>query len=135
LPFNSKNLAIFTFSASKFAALRFRMATQGVFIQQGFKMPRGRKRRTALDEKQLTKGQLRKLKALRKSLGEDIANSAFSEWLSAESTNGHEGMDRNAAAIQEAIEGVVLEGKARIPRGGYFVRRGRGRVIVEHAEQ
>jgi hypothetical protein len=70
----------------------------------------------------------------RKSLGEDIANSAFSEWLSAESTDGHVGMDRNAAAIQEAIESVVLAGKARIPRSGFFVRRGRGCVIVEQPE-
>jgi hypothetical protein len=44
-------------------------------------------------------------------------------------------MDRNAAAIAQAIEAVVLEGKVRIPRGGYFVRRGRGRVIVEHPEE
>jgi hypothetical protein len=110
------------------------MGTQGVFTQQGIKMPRGRKRRTVLDEKQLTKGQIRKLKALRKSLGDTIANSAFSEWLSAESINGHEGMDRNVAAIQEAIEAVVLAGRARIPRSGFFVRRGRGRVIVEQPE-
>jgi hypothetical protein len=97
-------------------------------------MAPGRKRRTVFDERQLTKGQIRKLNALRKSLGEDIANSAFSEWLSTESTNGHEGVDRNAAAIQEAIESVVLAGRARIPRSGFFVRRGRGRVIVEQPE-
>jgi hypothetical protein len=106
----------------------------GPIHKQGIKMPRARKRRRVLDEKQLTKGQIRKLKALRKSLGEDIANSAFSEWLSAESTDGPVGMDRNAAAIQEAIESVVLAGKARIPRSGFFVRRGRGRVIVEQPE-
>ena len=110
------------------------MATHGLFTQQGIEMPRGRKRRTVLDEKQLSKGEIRKLQALRKSLGEDIANSAFSEWLSAESTNGDVGMDPNAAAIQEAIESVVLAGKARIPRGGFFVRRGRGKVIVEQPE-
>ena len=32
-------------------------------------------------ERDLTKGQLRKLTALRKSLGEEIADKAFAEWL------------------------------------------------------
>jgi hypothetical protein len=44
-------------------------------------------------------------------------------------------MDRNAAVIAEAVESVVLEGKARIPRSGYFIRRGRGRVIIEQPEE
>ena len=34
-----------------------------------------------IDDAGLTKGQLRKLNALRKSLGSDIADKAFSEWL------------------------------------------------------
>ena len=41
----------------------------------------------------------------------------------------------NAAVIAEAVESVVLEGKARIPRSGYFIRRGRGRVIIEQPEE
>jgi hypothetical protein len=98
-------------------------------------MPSGRKRKPNIDEKQLTRGHLRKLNALRKSLGEEIANGAFAQWLSTEARNGNAHMDRNAAAIAEAIESVVLEGKARIPRGGYIVRRGRGRVIVEQPEE
>jgi hypothetical protein len=98
-------------------------------------MPRRRQRKSIIDERQLTKGQLRKLNALRKSLGDEIANTAFAQWLSTESRNGNAHMDRNAAAIAQAIEAVVLEGKVRIPRGGYFVRRGRGRVIVEHPEE
>ena len=98
-------------------------------------MPRRRKRRAIVDEKELTKGQLRKLSALRKSLGDHIANTAFAQWLSTEAGNGPAHLDRNAAAVAEAIESVVLDGKARIPRGGYIVRRGRGRVIVEQLEQ
>lgn len=34
-----------------------------------------------IDERALTKGQLRKLNALRKSVGEDIGERAFAEWL------------------------------------------------------
>lgn len=40
-----------------------------------------RKPGPGFDEKTLTKGQLRKLTALRKSLGEEIANGAFAQWL------------------------------------------------------
>ena len=100
-------------------------------------MPRGRKKRAEFNEKELTKGQLRKLNALRKSLGDEIANGAFAEWLDPQPKHkaGAGGMDRNAAVIAEAVEAVVLDGKARIPRGGYFIRRGRGRVIVEQPEE
>ena len=34
-----------------------------------------------IDETALTKGQLRKLNALRKSLGPSIADEAFAKWL------------------------------------------------------
>lgn len=98
-------------------------------------MARGRRKRTEFNEKELTKGQLRKLNALRKSLGDEIANGAFAQWLSTDAQGGTAGMDRNAAVIAEAVEAVVLDGKARIPRGGYFIRRGRGRVIVEQPEE
>ena len=98
-------------------------------------MPRGRKKRAEFNEKELSKGQLRKLNALRKSLGDDIANGAFAQWLTTEAQGGSSGMDRNAAVIAEAVETVVLEGKARIPRSGYFIRRGRGRVIIEQPEE
>ena len=35
----------------------------------------------AINEKTLTKGQIRKLNALRKSLGTKIADRAFTQWL------------------------------------------------------
>ena len=83
----------------------------------------------SIDEKVLTKGELRKLKALRKSIGEDLGNEAFAKWLaSREATNG--ATDPNLALIEEALN--PLMDKLRIPRGSaYAVRRGRGRFIVE----
>ena len=54
------------------------------------------------NEKKLTKGQLRKLNALRKSLGNDIANRAFSEWLETSSVERGAAEDKGAAAIAEA---------------------------------
>ena len=84
-------------------------------------------------EKDLTKGDLRKLTALRKSLGDDIANKAFGEWLEAASVKTS-AVDENALSIADALQPLILSGKIRIPRGGYLLRRGRGRVIVELPE-
>ena len=86
----------------------------------------------AFNEGQLTKGQARKLTALRKALGEDIANRAFSEWMTAQ-PGLVEGGDQNAELIAELLIDQINQGKLRIPRGGYLVRRGHGRVIVESA--
>jgi hypothetical protein len=92
-----------------------------------------RKAKPQFEEKKLSKGELRKLNALRKSLGEVIANRAFSEWLSERPEAGIAG-DRNAERITETLNKLVVEGDVRIPRGGYILRRGRGRVIVERPE-
>jgi hypothetical protein len=84
------------------------------------------------DEKSLNKGQLRKLNALRKSLGEDIANKAFGQWIEKQEKQPDSApIDGNAAMIADVLEPLTKQGKLRIPRGGYLVRRGRGRVIVE----
>ncbi len=85
-------------------------------------------------EKNLTKGQLRKLNALRKSVGPAIGERAFVKWLkkanSGKSTQG----DRNADLIAEAVQRVLRDRRLRIPRGGYLVRRVRGWVIVKKAD-
>ena len=83
------------------------------------------------DESTLMKGQLRKLTALRKSLGPAIADEAFAKWLRQAAAGPEE--DENAKAISDALWGLIQDGKLSIPRGGYVVRRGRGRVIVEPA--
>ena len=85
-----------------------------------------------IDEASLTKGQLRKLDTLRKSLGPAIADEAFAKWL-AQAAEAPE-TDGNADVIVDTLWGLVRDGKLQIRRGGYIVRRGRGRVIVELAE-
>ena len=85
-----------------------------------------------IDEAALTKGQLRKLNALRKSLGPAIADEAFSKWLAQAAADEPEA-DGNAKVIADALWGLVQDGKLAIRRGGYVVRRGRKRVIVEPA--
>ncbi|MDE2807335.1 MAG: hypothetical protein OXN90_02865 [Gemmatimonadota bacterium] len=83
-----------------------------------------------IDESGLTKGQLRKLGALRKSVGDEIAERAFSEWLAKQrAASGN--ADDNAATIVDTLWPLVQQGTLAIPRGGYLIRRGRGRIIVE----
>ncbi len=94
-----------------------------------------RKPKVAFDESQLKKGEVRKLNGLRKSLGEEIANKAFAQWLSSQTTDVGEEVDKNAELIADVLVDQINQGKLRIPRGGYLVRRGRGRVIVEEAAE
>ena len=82
-----------------------------------------------IDETNLTKGQIRKLNVLRKSLGPAIADEAFSKWL-AQANDEPEG-DANAEVIADTLWSLIQDGKLTIQRGGYIVRRGRKRVIVE----
>ena len=86
-------------------------------------------------ERDLNKGQLRQLTTLRKSLGKEIADDAFGQWLASVLKAGpQETVDKNAEAIAELLNAPVLAKKINIPRGGYLVRRGRGRVVVERAQ-
>ncbi|MCY4560015.1 MAG: hypothetical protein OXF79_27380 [Chloroflexi bacterium] len=84
-----------------------------------------------IDERALSKGQLRKLTALRKSVGADIGERAFADWLATQSAEAPE--DRNAAQVADALWPLIENGSLKIPRGGYIVRRGRGRIVVEPA--
>ena len=96
-------------------------------------MPRGRsKRNRGLNEKALTKGEARKLKALRTSIGDELGTEAFTKWYASQHrANGAK--DGNVAAIEKALNPLV--DKVRFPRGtAYTIRRGRGRFVVEPIE-
>ena len=86
-----------------------------------------------IDENSLTKGQRRKLNALRKSVGDEIGERAFAEWHSAQPASAGAETDEDAALITETLWPLVRQGTVAIPRGGYVLRRGRGRIIVEPA--
>ena len=92
-----------------------------------------RRKSAGFDESTLTKGELRKLNALRKSLGPDIAERAFSEWLSTQPVDEAERTDKNAELIAQSLHDLLVARNIQIPRGGYLVKRGRGRVIVTRA--
>ena len=85
------------------------------------------------DENTLPKGQLRKLNALRKSLGNDIANRAFGQWIRAQAKRNAGAVDKGAELIEEAVASIIKRKKISIPRGGYLLTRGRNRVFVTRA--
>ena len=85
-----------------------------------------------LDEIALTKGELRKLNALRKSVGDKLAEETFAKWLKKrQSAQTGVQEDKNAVIIADALMKLIDDKSIRIPRGGYHITRGRGRVIVE----
>ena len=89
-----------------------------------------------IQESKLNKGHLRKLKALRKSLGEKIADEAFSKWLK-EMASGKKNVskiDPVAARLAGCIAKEHKKKKLKLPRSGYLVRRGfQGVILVEAA--
>ena len=85
-----------------------------------------------IDESALSKGQQRKLNALRKSVGDEVGERAFAEWLALQGGAAQKA-DGNAALIVETLWPLVQQGTLAIPRGGYLLRRGRGRIIVDPA--
>ena len=88
-----------------------------------------------IDESTLTKGQLRKLNALRKSVGTEIGERAFTEWVTSQpSEAADKKTDKNAELIKDTLWPLVERRSIRIPRGGYLVKRGRGRIVVEPAK-
>ncbi len=61
-----------------------------------------------LDEKKLNKGHLRKLTALRKSLGQEIADKAFTAWLEQQPTETTKPEDKNPMLILQILEPMVM---------------------------
>src|SRR5690348_15524400 len=78
----------------------------------------------------LTKGQLRKLNALKKSIGDRLGEITFSKWLKQQPKKAAKVVDSGAEKLVEVITPLVMDKKVRIPKTGYFIKRGRGRVIV-----
>ena len=89
---------------------------------------------TQIDENSLTKGQRRKLNALRKSVGKEIGEQAFAAWLASQPAATAKA-DANAGLIVDMLWPLVQQGTLAIPRGGYLLRRGRGRIVVEAAKR
>ena len=67
-----------------------------------------------IDESTLTKGQVRKLNALRKSVGEEIGERTFAAWLASQGA-ADEKADGNAALVIDTLWPLIEQGTAGDP--------------------
>ena len=82
----------------------------------------------AIDETGLTKGLVRKLNALRKSVGDDLAEEVFARWLEREAAlQAKSKPDPVAMKIVEALTGFENDPKFNLGNHGYTLRRAKGK--------
>ena len=82
----------------------------------------------AIDEADLTKGQIRKLNALRKSVGDTIAEAAFKKWLRQHDSKEQEvKTDPVAEIIFEALKPLSKNKGLNLGHHGYSIKRARGK--------
>ena len=79
-----------------------------------------------IDQSTLTKGQVRKLNALRKSVGDDIAEDAFGKWMKTQSKTPKEVRDPVAGALVAALSRLKSDKSFKLGNKGYVVRRAKG---------
>ena len=80
-----------------------------------------------IDQSTLTKGQIRKLNALRKSIGDDIAEDAFDKWTKTQSKTPKEVRDPVADALVTALSHLTSDKSFKLGTKGYMVRRAKGK--------
>ena len=82
----------------------------------------------AIIEKNLTKGQIRKLNALRKSIGDKLANEVFAKWLK-EQVKKHSSSQPDPVAdqIRDALSPLANDKSIRLGNRGYSIHRARGK--------
>ena len=80
-----------------------------------------------IDQSTLTKGQIRKLNALRNSVGNDIAEDAFGKWMKTQSKTPKEVRDPVADALVVALANLQNDKSFKLGNKGYVVKRARGK--------
>jgi hypothetical protein len=80
----------------------------------------------AINEKALSKGELRKLTALRKSLGENIADEAFTKWLS-NKPSVVELTDPVARQLEAVLATLANDKGFKLGNYGYTVKKAKGK--------
>ena len=88
-----------------------------------------------IDHSVLTKGQLRKLNALRKSIGDDIADVAFGRWMKTQSKTPKDVGDPVADALVAALSNLKSDKSFKLGTKGYVVRRAKGKGASGFAAQ
>ena len=94
----------------------------------------------AIDEKGLTKGEVRKLNALRKSIGDKLADDAFFKWLKQKtSSKSVDRVDPVAEKIAEAVKPLAKDKSINLGMYGYSIKRARGKgakgIVVARIEK
>ena len=83
-----------------------------------------------MNKKSITKGQVRKLNALRKSLGNQIADKAFKEWLKQQAQQAPaERADPVVNKLLAALKGLEKDKSINLGRKGYVIKRAKGRGV------
>ena len=75
----------------------------------------------------LTKGQTRKLNALRKSLGNEIADDAFAKWMKTQTKEKTIQVDTVAEKIKAALSSLEQDKAFRLGSKGYNIKRSKGK--------
>jgi hypothetical protein len=83
----------------------------------------------SVDQSTLTKGQIRKLNALRKSVGANIADAAFTKWMATQSKKPKEVRDPVADALVAALSSLENDKSFKLGNKGYVVRRAKGKGV------
>ena len=82
-----------------------------------------------IDQSTLTKGQIRKLNALRKSIGDEIADDAFGKWMKTQTKAPKEVRDTVADALVTALSNLQNDKSFKLGNKGYVVRRAKGKGV------
>ncbi|NKB56385.1 MAG: hypothetical protein GKS00_08620 [Alphaproteobacteria bacterium] len=82
----------------------------------------------AINEKELSKGQVVKLNALRKSVGDDLAEDVFAKWMKRQAASKViEKADPVAEKLRSVLAPLAKDDGFRLGNQGYTVRRARGK--------
>ncbi len=80
----------------------------------------------AIKESTLPKGQLRKLNALRKSIGDKLGEEAFAKWMK-EQAKPVAQTDPVAEKVLEALKPLEKDKSIKLGNYGYVIRRAKGK--------
>lgn len=82
----------------------------------------------AIDESKLSKAQVRKLNALRKSVGVELGDEVFGKWLAQQAKEAAGPKpDPVALKIEKALDGFASDRSFKLGNYGYTIRRARGK--------
>ena len=84
-------------------------------------------KRMTINESTLTKGQLRKLNVLRKSVGDELGEEVFAKWLAQQAAASAPKVDPVAAKFEDALAGFADDRSFNLGVYGYTIRRARGK--------